>query len=85
MSRQVSQSLSPLSSTTYSSSMSSFIIDDPTSASSTTTLKTPTEPEPPMVSAYNKIISSSLALYLRNSAAIGSLVDTQVGSIMDIY
>ena len=84
MSRQVSQSLSP-SSTTLSSSMSSFIIDDPTSASSTTTLKTPTEAEPQMVTAYTRIINSQLALYLRNSAAIGSLVQQQASLVEKLF
>ena len=54
--RQKSQSLSPSSGhSPMSSSLSSFIINDPTSASSTTTLRTPTQPEAPMVLAYNKV------------------------------
>ena len=38
-----------------SAELSSFIINDPTSATSTTTLRTPTQPAPPMVVAYNKV------------------------------
>ena len=88
MSRQVSHSLSKSlspSSTTLSSSMSSYIIDDPTSASSTTTLKTPTEAEPQMVTAYSRIINTQLALYLRNSTAIGSLVQQQANLVEKLF
>jgi len=84
--RHQSKSLSPsVSSSTLSSSVSSMIIDDPTSATSTTTLKTPTEAESPMVVAYNQIINTSLALYLRNSAAIGSLVNTQAAMVETLF
>ena len=62
-----------------------MIIDDPTSATSVTTLKTPTEAESPMVLAYNQIINTSLALYLRNSAAIGSLVNTQAAMVETLF
>ena len=82
--RRQSKSLSPASST-LSSSVSSMIIDDPTSATSVTTLKTPTEAESPMVLAYNQIINTSLALYLRNSAAIGSLVNTQAAMVETLF
>lgn len=81
------QSLSPnsSSSSTLSSSMSSFIIDDPTSASSVTTLKTPTEAEPPMVMAYQRLMSSQLGAFLRNSAAIGSLVSAQALMVETLF
>ena len=38
-----------------------------------------------MVVAYSQIIGSSLALYLRNSAAIGSLVNTQAGMVEALF
>ena len=41
--------------------------------------------EPPMVLAYNEIISTNLALYLRNSAAIGSLVSRQASMVETLF
>ena len=38
-----------------------------------------------MVVAYSQMIGSSLALYLRNSAAIGSLVNTQAGMVETLF
>ena len=63
-----------------SSSSSMSIISDPTSASSVTTFRTPspqTTSQASMLLAYDQIINTKLAAYLKASSSLGDPVRTQ--------